>query len=658
MRRWHLLILSLAAAVIGLAGGGAARASLPGSNGSIAYVNNCQIWKMNPDGSSQQQLTSINGGCATDPAWSPDGTTLAFADTGNGAGLIDTVSASGGTPTTIFDGAAHNGEEASHPTWSPDGSKIAFAATTNTGEGDLDVMTKKGKSLTTLLAGNGSVANVSPDWSPDGSRIAFVAQTGFSGGAIETYTLKTGVVSTVTSGPTDSTPSWSPDATQIAFQRNHYPDPEGIYRVAASGGSPTLLSDGSDFDELPSWSPDGSLIAFHTTSSGYDIWTMNAVDGSNRTSLTNFCDCVDSSGISWEALSAIAIHPSTLNAATATVPYSKTLTVSGGTGPYTFSIFSGSLPSGLTLNATTGAISGTPTTAGTSSFTVQATDSSTPTAKAGFKTYSLLVQLDVLPKSLPAASVGTSYDQNLSAAGGTSPYSFALTAGTLPPGLTLGAGSISGTPTATGTYAFTIQATDSSSPTNVGTRNYTLNVGLGLTPDSPLPNALIGEPYSTTVSAVGGSGSYTYALTGSLPPGLSLDANSGTISGTASKMGNASFTITATDGSTGATGSKRYSLDVGPTGKWALVTDDNIHGCCQRDDVTLKGRNSSHGRMSDTDGATGTWSYDATTGHISMSFPSGVYDYEGDWNAQADEFDGSYTGPNGAAGTFVLKAPF
>ncbi len=653
MKRRLLLALTTAATAIGIAGG-AAHASLPGSNGSIAFVQNCQVWAMNADGSNQHQLTSIGGGCADDPAWSPDGTTIAFAASN---GRIETVGAGGGTAKIIFDGSAHSVLQTLHPTWSPDGKNIAFGAVrAGNGFGDIDVITKKGLSFHTLLAGDASTSYGNPDWSPDGTKIALVAGSGFGGGAIETLTLATNLVTPVTSGTGDFTPSWSPNGSQIAFQRNQFPDQEGIYRVSATGGTPTLLSDGSDFDERPAWSPDGSLIAFHTTTSGFDIWTMSAADGSNRTSLTNSCDCVNSSGISWQAQNALALAPSTLPNAIATVAYSKTLSASHGTGPYTFGISSGSLPGGLALSSS-GAITGTPTTAGTSSFTVEATDSSNP-AKTGFRTYSLSVKLDVLPKSLPAATVGTSYNATLSAAGGTAPVSFAVTAGALPPGLTLSGASISGSPTTTGMYTFTIQATDSASPANDGTRIYTLKVGLGLTPNSPLPSALINEPYSTTITAVGGSGSYTYAVSGNLPAGLTLDGSTGTISGTPTTMGNASFTITATDTSNGATGSKLYSLDVGPTGTWALVTTDSNHGCCQRDDVTLKGHNTSHGSMIDSDRSTGTWSYNAATGHISMSFPSGIYDYEGDWNASADEFDGTYTGPNGASGTFVLKAPF
>src|ERR1035437_3990525 len=199
-----------------------------------------------------------------------------------------------------------------------------------------------------------------------------------------------------------------------------------------------------------------------------------------------------------------------------------------------------------------------------SSFTVQATDSSSP-ALSVTQAYTLTVALGLSPKALAKATAGTEYFQAFSAQGGTAPYSFSLASGTLPPGLSLIAltGELSGTPTTAGTYIFTIQATDSSSPANTGMRKYTMKVPLGLSPASPLPKGDIGQPYSTTISAIGGSGSYTFALTGgTLPTGLTLDSSTGTISGTPTATQTKSFTIGVTDTVTGLTGSMKYSLHV------------------------------------------------------------------------------------------------
>lgn len=158
-------------------------------------------------------------------------------------------------------------------------------------------------------------------------------------------------------------------------------------------------------------------------------------------------------------------------------PYTVTLVPSGGVGPYTWTLDSGTLPPGLTLSSG-GVISGTPPitdlnsdgTAKKYSFTVRVTDSQTPTAayqKGGFS-----ITINPLPvvtsTTLPDAFLGVPYNTTLTNSGGLSPFTWSVTAGTLPPGLTLSAtgGTISGTATGTGmTYQFTIQVTDADSNT-------------------------------------------------------------------------------------------------------------------------------------------------------------------------------------------------
>ena len=156
--------------------------------------------------------------------------------------------------------------------------------------------------------------------------------------------------------------------------------------------------------------------------------------------------------------------------------YAAWIAVEGGTSPYQFSLSSGSLPKGMRLNATTGKISGTPTVLGTSSFTVEVTDANTNSATASLSiTVVEPVTLKVKPKVLASGATGTAYSQQFRAKDGTAPYTFALTSGSLPSGLTLSsAGLLSGTPTATGTYDFTIGSTDSLG--NTGSRYYSLSV--------------------------------------------------------------------------------------------------------------------------------------------------------------------------------------
>ena len=246
-------------------------------------------------------------------------------------------------------------------------------------------------------------------------------------------------------------------------------------------------------------------------------------------------------------------QPNTLTLATTSladgqvgVPYSQTLVATGGTTPFTWTLTSGSLPGGLTLNASSGLISGTPLAAATNTrFTVQVKDSGTPpeTAGGGLQiTIADATPLAITNTSLPSGAVGTAYSQTLTATGGAGPYTWQLTSGTLPTGLTLNAaGLISGTPSVPVAAApLTFKVTDSSSPAQTVSANLTLTIApaiLTITTTS-LPNGQVGVAYSQTLAATGGTGALTWQLTnGTLPDGLTLNTSSGLISGTPSVSG-------------------------------------------------------------------------------------------------------------------------
>ena len=269
----------------------------------------------------------------------------------------------------------------------------------------------------------------------------------------------------------------------------------------------------------------------------------------------------------------ITVNPSTLPNGAIGSPYSQTVSAVGGTAPYTFTLSSGALPNGLTLNSSSGVISGTPTAAGTFNFTITATDAN---GCPGSRPYSIGIAgpggcpvITVNPATLPPGVIGTPYSQTVSATGGTAPYTFALTSGTLPPGLTLNTttGVISGTPTTSGQYTFTITATDANSCP--GSRTYSIVIpvvpGCPFITVSPatLPTPVLGVPYNQTITASGGTPPYTFTVSsGALPPGLNLNPTSGTtavISGTPTTAGTFNFTITATDAN-GCPGSRAYTL--------------------------------------------------------------------------------------------------
>ena len=167
--------------------------------------------------------------------------------------------------------------------------------------------------------------------------------------------------------------------------------------------------------------------------------------------------------------------------------YSSALTAAGGVTPYVWTLTSGSLPTGLSLNAATGAITGTPATPGSFVFSVKVTDSSSPAQRA--TTRFTIPILGVTTTSLPGCTVGVAYSQTLTATGGTSPYTWSITAGALPLGLSLSSGgTISGTPFAMGNLAtFAVEATDSSGSHLTGTQVLSIPIDPSTT---GVPNAI------------------------------------------------------------------------------------------------------------------------------------------------------------------------
>jgi hypothetical protein len=173
------------------------------------------------------------------------------------------------------------------------------------------------------------------------------------------------------------------------------------------------------------------------------------------------------------------LSPQYLPTATVSVADTQQITASGGAPPYSYIVTSGGLPPGLILSSG-GMVSGTPTTAGSYQFTITATDAAA-TPDTGSAVYTLLIKappptITLTPETLPVMLVGSKPSQQISATGGTAPYTFSWS-GSLPPGLSLSTtGVISGSPTTAGSYQFTITATDASTPADSGSRPYTLDV--------------------------------------------------------------------------------------------------------------------------------------------------------------------------------------
>ena len=259
--------------------------------------------------------------------------------------------------------------------------------------------------------------------------------------------------------------------------------------------------------------------------------------------------------------SAVSVSPSTLPAWTVNKSgYTQTVTSSGGTGAKTLSISSGAIPTGMTFTAGTGALSGTPTTAGTFNFTVTATDT---VGAFGSQAYTVVVNgaVSVSPSTLPNWTANKSgYTQTVTSSGGTGTKTLSITFGAVPTGMTFtaGTGAISGTPTAAGTFNFTVTATDTVGATGSQAYTVVINSAVSVSP-STLPNWTVNTSgYSQTLSSSGGTGAISFSVSsGALPTGLSLA--SGVISGTPTTAGTFNFTVTGTD-TVGAIGSQAYTV--------------------------------------------------------------------------------------------------
>jgi subtilisin family serine protease len=233
------------------------------------------------------------------------------------------------------------------------------------------------------------------------------------------------------------------------------------------------------------------------------------------------------------------ITTTSLPGGTVGTPYSETLQASGGTPPYTWTLDAGALPAGLTLNASTGVVSGTPTTAGTASFTVKVTDSASQSDTQDLSLAVAPPPLTITTTSLPAGAVGVAYSQTLEATGGTPPYGWSLDTGTLPVGLTLNAstGVVSGTPTTAGTASFTARVTDGAAQSDTQALSIAVTGPTQVTASPSATTVLTGTVRSGTFANLA-SDDNTYYEVNSSTSGQKTSAWHGTFTGVTNSLSN------------------------------------------------------------------------------------------------------------------------
>ena len=320
---------------------------------------------------------------------------------------------------------------------------------------------------------------------------------------------------------------------------------------AAGGGMAPYtysISSGSLPPGLTLNSATGAITGTPTKAGTYP-YSIKAVDGNGAVTYSSCSIIVAPSPIDLECGSC-----GTTGKATVGTPYKSNLAVTGGTGPYTYTIIQGSLPSGLALNSSTGAVSGTPTIPGTYTFTSEVTDANgnTDTAICTIVVQAASIDLECGTCAAGKATVGTSYSAALAVTGGVGPYTYSITYGSLPPGLTLNAstGVVSGTPTTPGTFTFTSKVVDSQGNWDTTTCSITvvgspINLACG---SCGANSTSVGASYSAALSVTGAKAPYTYSIvSGSLPPGLTLNSSTGVISGSPTTTGSYTFTSKVVD---------------------------------------------------------------------------------------------------------------
>ena len=306
------LIALLAAIAVWSISPAVAQATFPGVNGNFAFGSarngfpaDNDIYTMSGTGGVVTRVTSLNLD-ELNPSWSHNGHRIVFerVDTSGSDSDIWRSNAAGTNPRPLTTDPGND----TQPAFSNTAAKIVFASDRSPrtpGVADLFVMDANGANQT-AITNTPDINESDPAWSPNGQRIAFSRD-----GDIYTISPAGANLAPVTTGAaTDTEPDWSPSSTQIVFHRyENFADE--LRRINADGsGIGFLTGNGSIPEESPVWSPDGTKIAFiRGAFHQAEVYTMNAVDGSGVTRITN--NTTMESSPSWQVVPTTPPPPET-----------------------------------------------------------------------------------------------------------------------------------------------------------------------------------------------------------------------------------------------------------------------------------------------------------------------------------------------------------
>ena len=462
-----------------------------------------------PDG-----IVGVAYGPATLAAKGGSGSPITWAASGLPAGIsLSAAGAFGGTPTALASGSITvTATDTGSGQVVTAGIPLAVAAATTSlkiSPSTLVVGAGVGGSLSGAFKATGGTApyTFSASGLPSGVNIA-------PDGTVSGSSSAAGNTS-VTVTVTDSAAAQSTASAQLSVQVLGLTTgavPAGAATVlytasfAATGGKAPYVFSATGLPAGLGMSGSGGISGTPPTQGTFPF-TVQVSDSSGLTTSKGYSLFIDKAPVS--------VTSSSLSSGAVGSPYSQTLTASGGNAPYTWSLLTGVTPTGLSVDGS-GTVSGIPTIPGSGSFGVQVTDASGGVASGA-------ISITVSPSSIsstigafPSGVVNFSYPtQVLSATGGVAPYAYSLTEGGLPPGLTLGGGTVSGTPTAVGSFPFTITVTDSAGHT------------------TPSGTSIVIRPATPGLVVLAGSVSFSLATgTAGLPPGQTVGVQSAIVSQT------------------------------------------------------------------------------------------------------------------------------